>query len=109
MTRRMKLRDVEEITGHQMPLPEAYIYVSRNQSRQITANQALALSLMTRLNTRVDWLRLQACLVIRCLGNSSIIFRVSRRVGRHSPREGRGPPVLRLFAFVEPLGEIYSD
>lgn len=60
----MKLRDVEDITHiREMTLEEAYRF-SRGQSRQITKNQALALSLHSWNNTREDWLRLQACLVI---------------------------------------------
>lgn len=64
-SRTMKLRDVEDVTHiREMTVDEAHRFVSRGQSRQITANQALALSLMTRWNTSEDWLRLQACLVI---------------------------------------------
>jgi hypothetical protein len=61
----MKLRDVEDITHiREMSVDEAYKFVSRGQGRQITRNQATALQLMTWRNTREDWLRLQACLVI---------------------------------------------
>jgi hypothetical protein len=61
----LKLRTVEDITHiRNMTLDEAKRFVSIGQGRQITRNQALALSLMTWHNTREDWLRLQACLVI---------------------------------------------
>jgi hypothetical protein len=61
----MKLRDVEDLTHiREMTLDEAGRFVSRGQPRQITRNQALALSMVTWRNTREDWLRLQACLVI---------------------------------------------
>jgi hypothetical protein len=61
----MKLRDVEDITHiRDMTPDEAGRFVSRGQSRQITRNQAVALSLHTWHNTPEDWLRLQACLVL---------------------------------------------
>lgn len=58
--KRMKLKDVEAITGVKGMTVEA--------ARKLAnpgfgcAQQALALSMMTRLNTPIDWLRLQACL-----------------------------------------------
>ena len=61
----MKLRDVQNITHiRDMTVDEASRFVSRNQPHQITHNRAVALSLMTWRNTRGDWLRLQACLVL---------------------------------------------
>lgn len=63
--RTLKLNEVVPFTGiESMSVAEAQRYVSRNQSRQITKNQALALSMLTVLNTPQDWLRLQACLVL---------------------------------------------
>lgn len=57
----MKLRDVEDITHvRNMTVEEACQYANPGYGR---AQQALALSMLTNLNTRLDWLRLQACLV----------------------------------------------
>ncbi len=58
--RRITLREVEPITGIKSMTVE--------QARKLAspgfgcAQQALALSMLTRLNTPEDWLRLQACL-----------------------------------------------
>jgi len=61
----MKLRDVQDITHvRDMTVDKASRFVSRNKPHEITHNQAVALSLMTWHNTREDWLRLQACLVL---------------------------------------------
>jgi hypothetical protein len=58
----MKLRDVEDITHiREMTYAEARRLACDNFA---TGNQAVALSLHTSSNTRDDWLRLQACLVI---------------------------------------------
>lgn len=60
----LSLATVMRHTKREMTRDEAYQYVSRYQARQITRNQALALSLHSWNNTDSDWLRLQACLVI---------------------------------------------
>lgn len=59
--RRMKLADVRAITGRDMSYAEA---IKISNPGYGCAQQALALSMLTRLNTATDWLRLQACLVI---------------------------------------------
>lgn len=59
--KRIPLRTVEKITGIRgMTIDEARKLASPGFG---CANQALALSMLTRLNTPTDWLRLQACLV----------------------------------------------
>jgi hypothetical protein len=61
----LSLSDVRKITGGKVfTVEQAAQYVSRNQPRQITRNQALALSLHTWHNTETDWLRLESCLVL---------------------------------------------
>ena len=58
--KRMKLRDVEQITG--------VVGMTKADASKLAnsgfgcAQQALALSMLTQLNTPADWLRLQACL-----------------------------------------------
>lgn len=58
----MKLRDVEDITHiREMTYAEA---IKISGPGFGCKQQSIALSLMTWRNTREDWLRLQACLVI---------------------------------------------
>ena len=61
----LKLRDAQDITHiRDMTVDEASRFASRYQPSQITHNQVVALSLVTWHNTREDWPRLQACLVL---------------------------------------------
>src|SRR5262245_16969093 len=64
MVRPLKLAEARQHTGRRMTVEEAAEFVSPHQPRQITRNQALALSLHTWNNTTTDWLRLEACLVL---------------------------------------------
>jgi hypothetical protein len=60
----MKLAEVREHTGRELTVEEAAQYVSPGQSNTVTRNQACALSLHSWSNSAVDWLRLEACLVL---------------------------------------------
>ena len=60
----MKLAEVREHTGRELTVEEAAQYVSQNQSDTVTRNQACALSLHSWSNSAMDWLRLEACLVL---------------------------------------------
>ena len=59
----LKIAEVRRHTGRRMTPTEAATFVSPGQPRQIR-NQAKALSMHTWNNTRTDWLRLEACLVL---------------------------------------------
>jgi hypothetical protein len=60
----MKLAEVRKHTGRELSVEEAAQYVSPSQSDTVTRNQACALSLHSWLNSAMDWLRLEACLVL---------------------------------------------
>jgi hypothetical protein len=58
----MKLADVRQHTGRKLTYDEAIKLA--NPGDPFLRNMAIALSLMTWRNTREDWLRLEAALVI---------------------------------------------
>ena len=58
----MKLADVRQHTGRKLTYDEAIKLA--NPGDPFLRNMAVALSLMTWRNTREDWLRLEAALVI---------------------------------------------
>ena len=60
----MKLAEVREHTGRHLTIEEAAQYVSQGQSETVTRAQACALSLHSWSNSAMDWLRLEACLVL---------------------------------------------
>jgi hypothetical protein len=60
----MKLAEVRKHTGCKLTAEEAAQYVSLGQSDTVTRNQACALSLHSWSNSAMDWLRLEACLVL---------------------------------------------
>ena len=60
----IKLAEVRKHTGCELTLEEAAQYVSPGQSDTVTRNQACALSLHSWSNSAMDWLRLEACLVL---------------------------------------------
>ena len=60
----MKLAEVRKHTGRELTVEEAAQYVSPGQSDTVTRNQVCALSLHSWSNSAMDWLRLEACLVL---------------------------------------------
>jgi hypothetical protein len=64
MFKPLKIAEVRDHTGRRMTVAQAAEFVSPHQPRQITRNQACALSMHTWNNTSTDWLRLEACLVL---------------------------------------------
>jgi hypothetical protein len=79
---KLKLSQVAQITGRTMTASQAVGYVSIGP---FLRNQAAALQMMTRLNTREDWLRLQAAMV--CLRNMPAARKASQ--DQHNARMAR--------------------
>jgi hypothetical protein len=77
--KRMKLNEVERFTHRKMTVAEAITISNPGFGCE---QQALALSMLTRLNTATDWLRLQACLVILRNRKAAYAAAQARRDGK---------------------------